>query len=175
MLGKGKLLLLGRGCRSCSSRPLVPKEEGEERTKSHQFQRAREGDFRQEAPRHENSWSSDWVLQSFLNRHLPKEVLEETVLFQTAAQVLAGVAGDLQRWGERCATEVWALGRQCEENPPYLQQTDAWGHRVDRCRSCLCSSFSIQAGDLPCLETAEGHRGRGRAGGHPLPCRAGGA
>ena len=29
--------------------------------------------------------------------------------------------------------QVWPLGQECEAQPPWLEHTDAWGHRVDRC------------------------------------------
>ena len=32
--------------------------------------------------------------------------------------------------------QVWQLGQECEANPPYLQQTDAWGHRIDKLVTC---------------------------------------
>jgi alkylation response protein AidB-like acyl-CoA dehydrogenase len=63
------------------------------------------------------------VLRSFLERSMPREVLED-------------VRGDLDRWGGRVAGEVWPLGQECEANPPRLEQTDAWGHRVDRLVTC---------------------------------------
>lgn len=40
------------------------------------------------------------------------------------------------RFGERIVTEIDSLGRQCELNPPRLQQYDAWGRRVDRIITC---------------------------------------
>ena len=43
---------------------------------------------------------------------------------------------------------MWQLGQECEANPPYLQQTDAWGHRVDKLVTCpgtvLYSTFTLQ-------------------------------
>ena len=36
------------------------------------FRKARVGGFQQEGPRHENAWRSDWVLQSYLKRTLPR-------------------------------------------------------------------------------------------------------
>ena len=68
--------------------------------------------------------------------------------------MLEGLETDLDRFGERVATEVgstqkkthisvdvlgeddvtqvWHLGQECEAEPPWLEQTDAWGNRVDR-------------------------------------------
>ena len=65
--------------------------------------------------------------------------------------MLEGLEPDLDRFGERVATEVgstqkknisvlgeddvtqvWPLGQECETDPPWLEQTDAWGNRVDR-------------------------------------------
>ena len=34
--------------------------------------------------------------------------------------------------GEDDVTQVWPLGQECETEPPWLEQTDAWGNRVDR-------------------------------------------
>lgn len=46
------------------------------------------------------------------------------------------VERDLLRFGERIVAEIDSLGRQCELNPPRLQQYDAWGRRVDRIITC---------------------------------------
>ena len=67
--------------------------------------------------------------------------------------MLEGLETDLDSFGERVATEVsstqkknisvdvlgeddvtqvWHLGQECEAEPPWLEQTDAWGKRVDR-------------------------------------------
>ena len=74
------------------------------------FARAKVGDFVQCEPRHENSFTSDSFLQSYLARQVPRE----------AAQL---IAADLATFGQRCASEIQVLGRQCELSPPYLVQT----------------------------------------------------
>ena len=38
---------------------------------------------------------------------------------------------DLERLGARVSSELDAVGRQAEEQPPSLRQYDAWGRRVD--------------------------------------------
>ena len=87
------------------------------------FARAKVGDFVQCEPRHENSFTSDSFLQSYLARQVPRE----------AAQL---IAADLATFGQRCATEIQVLGRQCELSPPYLVQTSAWGERLDHIETC---------------------------------------
>ena len=81
------------------------------------------GEFVQWEPRHENSFSSDSFLQSYLSRVLP-------------AQLLDTIRPDLNNFGLRCATEIQVLGRECEANPPQLIQTSAWGERVDILQTC---------------------------------------
>jgi len=97
---------------------------GEEEAPAAKFQKAKMGNFRQEAPRHEHAWRSDSLLRSYMQRTLPKEVMA------------SGVEQDLERFGERVATEVWNLGQECGKREPYLEQTDGWGHRVDRVVTC---------------------------------------
>ena len=72
----------------------------------------------QEPPRHENVYLGDGFLRRLLQRKIPKEVLHS-------------IEPELARFGGRVSNEIWLLGRQCEENPPRLKQTDGWGHRVD--------------------------------------------
>ncbi|KAL8180504.1 UNVERIFIED_CONTAM: hypothetical protein K2H54_026139 [Gekko kuhli] len=43
---------------------------------------------------------------------------------------------DLERFGARLKNEIDLLGRECELNPPRLQQFDAWGQRVDQIITC---------------------------------------
>ena len=81
------------------------------------------GEFVQAEPRHENSFSSDSFLQSYLARVLPVSLLDN-------------IRPDLERFGVRCATDIEALGRECEVNPPQLIQTSAWGERVDILQTC---------------------------------------
>ncbi|XP_038619519.1 acyl-CoA dehydrogenase family member 11-like [Tachyglossus aculeatus] len=87
------------------------------------FAWARLGAFFQERPRLWNPYHQDPLLRGHLCAHLP-------------TQVFAAVQEDLQRFGERVAEEIDALGRECELSPPSLQQLDAWGRRVD----CIVTS-----------------------------------
>lgn len=81
------------------------------------------GEFVQCEPRHENSFTSDSFLQSYLRRVVPGHILET-------------IRPDLNNFGHRCATDVQVLGRECEVNPPQLIQTSAWGERVDILQTC---------------------------------------
>lgn len=87
------------------------------------FQRAKLGSFLQQAPQHENAYLSDAFLQSYLKRVLPKDILDD-------------IEPDLVQFGERVATDIWALGQECEVNQPYLRQFDAWGNRIDDIITC---------------------------------------
>ncbi|MEE6510104.1 hypothetical protein FKM82_029140 [Ascaphus truei] len=87
------------------------------------FSRATIGTFFQEQPRLGNQFLEDALLQGYLKRHLPPQVLEE-------------VSRDFERFGCRLVDEIDSLGRECELNPPQLQHYDAWGHRVDRIVTC---------------------------------------
>ena len=89
--------------------------------------------FIQESPQHHNSYLSDPFLRRNLKRILPDEV------FQIVNE-------DLVRFGHRCSTDIWDLGKKhhylflqfsskkcllgqkCEENPPYLKSASAWGN-----------------------------------------------
>ncbi|XP_025032980.1 acyl-CoA dehydrogenase family member 11-like, partial [Python bivittatus] len=51
-------------------------------------------------------------------------------------EVFAEVNVDLERFGARMRDEIDFLGRECELNPPRLQQFDAWGQRVDQIITC---------------------------------------
>uniref|UniRef100_A0A3P8U1Y9 Acyl-CoA dehydrogenase family, member 11 n=1 Tax=Amphiprion percula TaxID=161767 RepID=A0A3P8U1Y9_AMPPE len=79
------------------------------------FTRARIGSFFQEKAVLKNPFLEDALLQGYLRRHLPQEV----------------VFSDLCAFGERVAKEVDGWGRECEVNPPRLVHFDPWGRRVD--------------------------------------------
>lgn len=87
------------------------------------FSRAKVGNFVQSEPQHENPFTSDSFLQSYLSRLLPQEI--QTV-----------IRPDLEMFGEKCATNIQVLGRECEASPPYLVQSSAWGRRVDQLVTC---------------------------------------
>ncbi|XP_017541988.2 acyl-CoA dehydrogenase family member 11-like isoform X2 [Pygocentrus nattereri] len=84
------------------------------------FSRAAIGSFFQEQPVLRNPFTQDALLRAYLRRHL----------------ALQEVESDLRTFGERIVSEIDALGRQCEQNPPRLQQYEAWGRRADRVITC---------------------------------------
>ncbi|KAJ6659116.1 hypothetical protein lerEdw1_019419 [Lerista edwardsae] len=79
--------------------------------------------FCQEPARIGNPYLEDVFLQGYLESRLPPKVF-------------AGVSMDLERFGARVKDEIDSLGRECELNPPRLQQFDAWGQRVDQIITC---------------------------------------
>lgn len=52
------------------------------------------------------------------------------------ASVFEEIEPDLRAFGGRVADDVLELHRECEANPPRLEQFDAWGKRVDRLVTC---------------------------------------
>ena len=62
--------------------------EGRELFDDHQV-----GEFVQWEPRHENSFSSDGFLQSYLKRVMPPQLLQS-------------ITSDLTNFGQRCATDI---------------------------------------------------------------------
>ena len=91
---------------------------------SESFARARTGRYVLPEPRHENVFLGDLFAQRCLQRLMPAAVYAETV------------RPELARFADRAGSELWALGRECELNPPTLRQTDAWGRRVDDIETC---------------------------------------
>ncbi|XP_012819170.1 novel acyl-CoA-dehydrogenase protein isoform X1 [Xenopus tropicalis] len=87
------------------------------------FSRAAIGNFFQQMPSLGNQFLEDALLQSYLKRHLPPQVLSE-------------MSQDCKRFAQRLVEEIDSLGRDCELNPPRLQQYDAWGRRVDQIITC---------------------------------------
>ncbi len=75
--------------------------------------------FIQSPPQPRNRFRSDRALRRTLERLLPTDV------FQAAS-------GDLDRMGERAATEMPALADAAERDPPRHIAYDAWGRRIDR-------------------------------------------
>ena len=51
-------------------------------------------------------------------------------------QLLQQISPDLERFGERVASDIYDMGRECELTPPVLEQFDAWGQRVDDIKTC---------------------------------------
>lgn len=76
-------------------------------------------DFFQDGPTLDNQYESDELLQAYLRRKLPPEML-------------AGIEPDLVRLGERTATDIRALGEAAELSPPRHVPYDSWGRRIDR-------------------------------------------
>ena len=76
--------------------------------------------FAQEGPQHDNNaFTADPFLQRCLLRLIPKDIYDTQV------------HPDLLRFGQRIAPEIWDIGRQCEDEPPYLiNHTDAWGKPI---------------------------------------------
>jgi alkylation response protein AidB-like acyl-CoA dehydrogenase len=48
------------------------------------------------------------------------------------SEMFAWISSTLDRFGERCATELPALAERAEKNPPTHTPFDGWGNRVDR-------------------------------------------
>lgn len=76
-------------------------------------------EFIQDPPRLGNQYDDDALLRAYLRWRLP-------------ANVLAEVEPDLQRLGNRAATDILALGESAEASPPRHVPYDAWGKRVDK-------------------------------------------
>ena len=88
-----------------------------------EYAAARLGGFTQAEPHHENPFSSDAFLQSYLRRIIPQDLFDS-------------LEPDLTSFGHECATTYQALSQECEANPPYLVQSTAWGRRVDQIVTC---------------------------------------
>ncbi|XP_069475397.1 acyl-CoA dehydrogenase family member 11-like isoform X1 [Ambystoma mexicanum] len=112
-----------------SGSSLVPNEEVELQERGvledlkMPFAKSQIGNFFQAKPSLGNQYLEDAFLQRFLRRHLPPKVMLE-------------VDQDLLRFGARLRQEIETLGRECELNPPRLQQYDPWGQRVDCIITC---------------------------------------
>lgn len=86
------------------------------------FAFAKVGNFAQDAPQLGNQFTQDSLLRSFLKRHIP-------------AKSLPDIEADLEKFGHRVATDIYDLHLRCEREQPTVEQTDAWGHRVDALRT----------------------------------------
>jgi alkylation response protein AidB-like acyl-CoA dehydrogenase len=75
-------------------------------------------EFLQAAPVLANQYDDDRVLQSYLQRALPRDMH-------------AAIGGDLDELGTHAA-QAWAEARSHDAREPALSQWDAWGNRVDR-------------------------------------------
>jgi putative acyl-CoA dehydrogenase len=76
-------------------------------------------EFFQDAPVLGNQYEDDHLLQSYLRRVVPKDVLKY-------------IEPDLKNFGARMVSDVWEMAQDAENNPPILEQYDAWGKRIDK-------------------------------------------
>ena len=74
--------------------------------------------FIQEGFRLDNHFRTDRVLQSYLRRWLP-------------ADVLAEIRPQLERVGEDAAGRLWELSMRARNEEPELVRFDPWGRRID--------------------------------------------
>lgn len=59
-------------------------------------------------------------------------------------KIFPEIHSDLTRLGKRVEEEVEPLGIECELNPPFLWQSDAWGKRVDEiCKKQRLFTFTF--------------------------------
>ena len=72
--------------------------------------------FVQDAPHHENAFTSDAFLIRCLKRLLP-------------ADDYSVIEPDLIKFGHRVRSDIWQLGQQCEAEVPKLRPTSAWGRQ----------------------------------------------
>ena len=119
------LLRSSSGIRFKSSLPSSssPSSRRRPQKKKIPFSHAETGPFTQPQPWHSNVYLGDGFLRRNLDRILPTEVLRD-------------IQPDLVRFGERVSTDIWRLSRECEEDPPRLRTTDAWGNRIDQIVTC---------------------------------------
>src|SRR5690349_3790411 len=74
--------------------------------------------FFQAPPTLGNQFDDDRVLQSFLRRRVPQDVL-------------VSITPSLARLGERAAGDLWAAATAAYGEEPELVQWDPWGNRID--------------------------------------------
>ncbi|MGQ3892700.1 acyl-CoA dehydrogenase family protein [Legionella sp. CNM-4043-24] len=75
-------------------------------------------DFFQTPPSLSNQYDDDRVLRLWLEWKLPSGMLNE-------------IRPDLQRMGERAASDIYRLGLEAEAEPPRHVPYDPWGRRID--------------------------------------------
>lgn len=75
-------------------------------------------DFYQSAPQISNTFSSDLLLQKFLQKRFPQEVR-------------SAVEPHLRHLGERAATDLLRFAADAEAHPPVHIPYDPWGRRID--------------------------------------------
>jgi alkylation response protein AidB-like acyl-CoA dehydrogenase len=76
-------------------------------------------EFFQIPPALANQYDDDHVLQTYLKRKLPQQVMTE-------------IQSDLQRMGQRAITDIYQLGQDAESSPPRHIPYDPWGNRIDQ-------------------------------------------
>ncbi len=76
-------------------------------------------DFFQTGPQLENTFTSDEVLRTYLDKILPDSAKSE-------------ITAHLTRVGRKAAGEWLMWSEQAEANKPTLEQFDEWGRRIDR-------------------------------------------
>lgn len=77
-----------------------------------------EKEFFQDGPILTNQYESDKLLQDYLKKSLPEDVLEK-------------IEPDLKNFGYRVITDILEMGLDAESHEPELVQYDPWGKRVD--------------------------------------------
>lgn len=75
-------------------------------------------DFYQTPPTLRNPYTDDHLLQAYLKRVLPKEIL-------------TNITGELERFGDKVVDVMESLAQEAEANPPVHVPYDAWGKRID--------------------------------------------
>lgn len=75
-------------------------------------------EFFQAPPELKNTFDSDRVLLSYLERNLPADVLKK-------------ITPDLHRFGERVISDILRMGNQAETEDPIHIPYDPWGNRID--------------------------------------------
>lgn len=75
-------------------------------------------EFFQDGPVLKNQFEDDQLLKDYIEQKLPASMKKEVVQ-------------DLKRFGQRVTSDVLAMARRAEANPPKLIQFDPWGKRID--------------------------------------------
>ncbi|XP_059155974.1 acyl-CoA dehydrogenase family member 11-like [Physella acuta] len=83
------------------------------------FASAKIGNFFQSGPELKNQYTQDSLLKSYLRHHVPDKHFSI-------------INADLERFGDRVAGELYNLSLRMEAEQPKLEQTNAWGMRVDK-------------------------------------------
>lgn len=75
-------------------------------------------DFYQDGPRLQNQFTHDFLLRSYLEKALPKDIWKAT-------------QAEMTNFGERVITDVYSMGERAEAEPPKHIPYDPWGRRID--------------------------------------------